>query len=638
MFADELRIIKEDELRGLFEKFSPNFILNLLDMRANEVRLEKINSNPSSRITTANITRIMKLSSRLKQLFEINGGNTEVLDAVLGSQSQLEKLELKLTTKRNALKTSITESLSPRNSHKPQYLQIPDDVKIHEFTDHLKDIQLSEIKAPFASISASEVIEAVKRRIEQFEELPNVLSDKVFSYHILLSRLKRLFEINGSYTFILDTVINSQEVFDQLELKLKSKRPKQANEVSEYKQVPEDFHLEDFNAELELVRGKLDSDFASATSDDVLQVTKNLIESEVSGARKLCLQRLLRNLKALFKHNNNETFILDKILSSALIFDAFEEKIKEKRYAELADNGTKKIRYQENDQLFPLLENQNSDDDEGFLEQDLKIKTAVLEAMSKEEKKLSESDPEEYERLKNLTPEGIRESYAKLLETPVRSIRKDTVENFLKDSKKNKDSLEEMKWREREAYEWSSNIYLRHRTLESKNFFNPISLERTSYPFPMFPSREIDLEYLILFTNGQQLAASRNPLGTSHVQENLLTIFEKIPDTDLPKVLESIRRLRKQHWSLLGSAKNGSMLVLSRNKRRRMTLFLNFLKSALFATGVVLVLSIMDARRSVRAGHDAQINAISHASGETRSGNETQQGPELFWKRLLWAS
>ena len=92
-----------------------------------------------------------------------------------------------------------------------------------------------------------------------------------FKYIRLKRRLSRLFDMNGQNTDVLDVLLNSQAVFDGFE-KRKMRSEKNIEEVSqEYRQMPNDFMLEEYVLELSQLKVSLNIErFADVYANEIL--------------------------------------------------------------------------------------------------------------------------------------------------------------------------------------------------------------------------------------------------------------------------------------------------------------------------------------------------------------------------------
>lgn len=612
-FWSELEIFKTDELRSSFKNFSAERILTLLKKRIIEFNKALPNTNLASRMSLDNLPRFMQLSNRLEKLFEINNGNTEVLDAVLRSQYELQKLEFKLAEKKeNQVGEEKVEPAVDSLYASGPYTQIPDKMHLHEFVEELKIFRHDDLRSSYKNFSAEKVLGLMQKRINEiYNDLPSTnlalrMSKKnLIAFINLHAKLEKLFAWNGGNTGILDTLIHSQSVFNDFEAKLASEKLLKSalpTEHKEYRQVSDDMVFEEFANELLAVKQKLGKKFKSATSEEVLQALQELTDAETSAEVKLIYGKLARNLIVLFKHNNDQTFVLDNVLLSGDAFKKFETKLAgagstESKFvmSEFLDSNKVQepsIDYHDEDYVLSLLNSQSTpvDLDAQLLDAEASIKDAVSKALSKEENKLLDEDPEEYAAINNLTAQKIRESYVRSESKPDKGdskpLDKESLEKFLKSTKKESEKRAESKWREQNAYEWSSSMYNRHRSVDSGNFFSPVFYGIKSSGFPMFPKTE-NKEYLVLTTSGQKFVSGENPLGANHVPEDMFAILNKFDEAELEKFSKNVRKLQKKHWKLIGGGGSERMLVLSRPQTGRKEKYSTRIKTVLASTGMV---------------------------------------------------
>lgn len=686
-FTTELEILRLDELKSPFKDYTPEQILSLMKDRFVEFNDGLPNSNPSSRMVPANLARFMRLSGRLEQLFDLNNGNTEVLDAVLGSHSELQKLEARLETQRKErevrkeFEQEAKKALEPdtKSLYAPgPYLQIPDKMQLHEFVKELEIFRHDDLRSSFKNFSAEKILGLMQKRIKEiYNDLPctnhalRMSKDNLIAFIKLHAKLEKLLAWNGGNTGILDTLIHSQSVFNDFEDKLSKRKESNdarasssvtTSENNVYRQLMDDMMFEEFAEELMAIKQKIGRNFKSSTPDEILTALQELTDSETSMDSKVLLGKLSRNLKVLFKHNNDQTFVLDNVLLNAEAFKSFEKNLEDTKSADnkfdmsefLKDEkcAASPVDYHKEDYVLSLL-NSNSTPAGVDLETDVTIKEAVTSALSKAENKLFEEDPEEYAAINNLTAQKIRESYAKhnISTKEFKRIDKESLEKFLKSTKVESDKQAEQKWREKQAYEWSSTMANSQRSLESGNFFNSLSLRRKSSDFPMFPATE-NKEYLVLTPAGQTFTSKENPLGSNHVAEDMLAILDKFNESELEKFSKNVKKLQKKHWKLIGGGGSERMLVLSRPTVARKKKVLTRIKTLLASTGSVFLALIglniwlddiqQDVPQQVPITEDGVENPEVVVVSEPQPEPEVVSTPlpksssKSLWQRLMW--
>lgn len=655
MFTPELEILRYDELRGPFKDFLSEYILNHLEKRANEVRLERENSNPESRLNNDNVVRFMKVLSRLKQLFGLNGGNTEVLDAVLHSQFALNAFEAKLAAKKqaNQAKTRVLEPKTDLYAPGP-YLQIPESLGIHDFAEELKLFKDYELKKDFREVLASELLDLMEKRLKQvynekreFKNGNGVNRKSLVRFYNLFPKLRKLLAWNGGATFVLDTLLDSQKVFELVDAKIYAKIKEKSKEHVSYRQLPEDMLLEEYGEELEELRLKFKTPFSTVSSRQILQSVTELAELNSNSEKGLIFLKLYRNLAILFKQNNDQTFVLDSVLVNRSVFKSFESRLNSRLSS--SETLEKTTEYRGTDHVISLLNNLNGSEDirAGLLkEEERTFQSALAQAMSKEEKDLYEKDPEEYKEISNLTSDKIRGTYHHRSDAgrSLRQVQKDEIEKYLKKSKAKKDIAEENNWREQKAFEWSNSLY-KNRSFKTHNFFDPIMGKSSKFTkFPMFPGTGDESEYLILTSTGQQFSSPQNPLGMNHVPEDMFAIFQTLQEDELAKFLKNVEKLRKKGWRLIGAGRTKGMLVLSRETRNLGWKIGKALKGFV-ASCVLCFISLISVNwlmeeKGITGIEQGPENGLGESTeirfADAKNSLEEQQPKKRFWLRLFW--
>ncbi|OBA22363.1 hypothetical protein METBIDRAFT_152444 [Metschnikowia bicuspidata var. bicuspidata NRRL YB-4993] len=677
MFVPELEIIRHDELRAPFRKFLGEFILKLLELRANEIRLGAKNSNPESRLNNDNVVRIMKVSSRLRQLFDLNGGNTEVLDAMLQSQSVFDAFESKVAAKKHTpiVKDGSSGAKTRLRVHGP-YVETPESLALHDYAQELHSFRTHGLKSSYAEILAQLLLDSMELKLTEIgiqsgrgarsQEITHGISQKNCArYFILLSKLQRLFACNGGNTAILDMLLQSHNVFELgnkgaepakcTDMPASTRAPtREGTENAPYKQVPDDVFLEEYCMELSEVKDKLGSPFAAASMSEILQAVSELAKEHALSGTGLIYSKLYRNLVVLFKHNGGETSILDTVLVSAAVFERLEDELDMSPEPAMlkAPQGSQNI-YRGMDHVLDLL-NKASMPRENctnlFENEERTIQSALAQAMSKEEKSVFNTDPLEYEEIVNLTSDKIRRTYRQTSDAGnLKQVQRNEIEKYLKQIKHNKQTADENKWREQTAFEWSSSLYKNHRSFEARNFFNPIWPPK-SVSFPMFPGTGEEQEYLILTSNGQRFHTQRNPLGMNHVPEDMFAILQTLSEDDLAKFLRQVEKLRKKGWRLIGSGHTQGMLVLSRELTRRgfglgklikfISISCAFCFAALLSANWLVEDQAID-RHLDEADPDCESSGndgLRNISEDLKRQDLTEQAaPKSRWQRLFWA-
>lgn len=606
-FVKELEILRNDELKKSFKDSSPKEIVALVDRRCTEFSQGLENLNPTSRMCKANWAVFMKMGGRLKRLFSINGGNTEILDAVINSQSALDKLEAKLA-KKKAEVTAQSDVQASENVSKSlyapgPYVQIPEKLGLHDFVEQLA-IFRDELQKPYKDASPTEVLDLMEKRTKEIYNDGNsnptlrMNKDNMVSFIKLHAKLKKLLAWNGGNTAILDTLIYSQKVFDNFEAKISSKsKESQATEQEQtpYRQIPDDVLLEEFANELEELKVALGSNFGDKTAYQIYKELDRMINNEEDFDKKLILQKLQRNIRMLLKHNGNLTFALDTVLISRKVFDKMDGKLSSKEASNnkfimsdfLEKNPSrqkkKQLKYNDASEVLALLNNNSTHADVELekIRAEASIQDALASAMSQEEAYLKEENPEEYAAINSLTAQKIRDSYNKNADTKAASVDKDSLEEFLKSAKKDKESSEAEKFRAEQAYEWSKSMCKSNRTLEGKNFFNP-----------MKSGKGLTHEFLVLTSNGETIYSKENPLGPDHVNEDMVTVLERVSPEVLSKVSKQINKLQRKNWSVIGGGDKDRLVVVSRPVAARGFKVWRILRTLFTTTGMVFVVML----------------------------------------------
>ncbi|KAI5957984.1 hypothetical protein KGF57_002792 [Candida theae] len=222
------------------------------------------------------------------------------------------------------------------------YVQIPDELELSNFVTELRKLRDALGGTPFKEHTSDEVLKALDYQIERFfdgEENNSLISSNSdsFRYIRLKRRLGRLFDMNGRNTEALDVLLNSQAVFESFE---KEKKEKEAvEETKEYRQMPNDFFLEEYVLELKQLKDSLHIEkFADVYADDILAKITELSKANYSTQdKKLIWHKLYRNLALLFKHNHGATFVLDNVLTSAVELERLNKSVLSKANNPIGD-------------------------------------------------------------------------------------------------------------------------------------------------------------------------------------------------------------------------------------------------------------------------------------------------------------
>ncbi|KAI5964809.1 uncharacterized protein KGF55_001879 [Candida pseudojiufengensis] len=269
--------------------------------------------NDDSKYPEINHGSFNKLVGKLRE-FSINNTKNclEILNTVVLNNDIFAQFE-----------KSKNSKLAPTTESSTTYVQIPDDLQLSSFTNELTKLKESLGGQPFESHDREKIINTLNYQIDQyFAESNNGVNllasnnSEIFQCIRLKRRLARLFDLNGNHTMALDVLLNSQSVFEEFE------KGKEVVVKPEYKQIPNDFQLEEYIIELEQLKNALNIEkFEDVNAADILAKVKNLSDaSYATKDKKIIWNKLYRNLAMLFKHNNNSSFALDNVVTSAKVF------------------------------------------------------------------------------------------------------------------------------------------------------------------------------------------------------------------------------------------------------------------------------------------------------------------------------
>ncbi|KAI5951551.1 hypothetical protein KGF54_004625 [Candida jiufengensis] len=263
----------------------------------------------------------IKLSGKLREFSYNNSTNClEILNAVVLNNDVFAQFEKSFSQK--------PTTIEPATS----YVQIPDDLQLSNFTKELSKLKESLGGVPFENHDSKKIINTLDYQIDQyFAEQGNDAhliasnNSEVFQYIRLKRRLARLFDLNGNHTVALDVLLNSQSVFENFE-----KNKDMVRSSIEYKQIPNDFHLEEYIVELEQLKNALNIDkFEDVYASEILEKVKELSNANYATMeKKIIWNKLYKNLCMLFRHNNDSTFALDNVVTSAKEFGKFQNLVK----------------------------------------------------------------------------------------------------------------------------------------------------------------------------------------------------------------------------------------------------------------------------------------------------------------------
>jgi hypothetical protein len=189
-FVPELEKLRE-ELGNRFASFTANDV----DKKLSDLIDNILNKTGRvSRVTTENVHLFIKLRQVLSKLFATNGGNTEILDAVIFSNNAFENFENSLTSKRS-------------------YRALPDEFHLEEYVSELKELR-SRIGSSFANASTENIL----AKTHELATLINSVEEKRI-WNNLYRNLALLFHHNHNHGQVLDNVVLNSEQFEKFELK-----------------------------------------------------------------------------------------------------------------------------------------------------------------------------------------------------------------------------------------------------------------------------------------------------------------------------------------------------------------------------------------------------------------------------------
>ncbi|RKP31983.1 hypothetical protein METBISCDRAFT_26114 [Metschnikowia bicuspidata] len=484
-----------------------------------------------------------------------------------------------------------------------EYVQIPEFLKIHDFAEELAFLRNKVIKKDFQGISSNEIIDHLKSYLDSLD-VANARADRLTK---LANRLTQIFVINGNDTEVLDAVIRSHQVFHAFEAKLQKDQTKLLDSNS-YIELPENCPMDTFAQELREVQRKLGLCFSEATPEEITLTIQNIVGESTDLKQAGVYLKLMQNINLLFKHNNGHTSVLDAVITSDSVLKGFKQSLAQKKNAHIEKNTM--ATYQSK-----ISKQTNSP---------VGTKTLVSEVSAVES---AQTNDEAAQNDAN----------------QVKPLGKPHLEKFLRKAKQEKVSEMEERFREREAYMWSTGMSFNHRKLDSKHFFSPCSKNF----FPMFPGTDRSLEYLVLTSQGHTLYAKTNPLGAMHIPEDMLSIVERLSEAEIVKYLVHLGKLQRNGWMLIGSKGPNTMLVLCRPVRSYKWSIFRTAQLLFASAGVVLVTLLgVDYFVEVPAPLEEEKRAKSSPNNNwpTRVSEEPGSGPvargeELkrnAWTLLLW--
>ena len=491
-------------------------------------------------------------------------------------------------------------------------------VNLKEYSGMLLEFQDSDLKINFSLLSPRNVLRLLKEK-NKFHSGGKV------------DDLIQVLQPDGETGF--DTA--KLDELTKYERFRTANRNKQQQPVQEYVQVPEFLKIHDFAEELAFLRDKvIKKDFQGISSNKIIDHLKSYLDYlDVANARAVRLTKLANRLTQLFAINGNDTEVLDAVIRSHQVFHAFEAKL-QKDQTKLLDSNSY-IELPENCPMDTFAQKK--------IAQIEKNTMATYQSKISKQKNYPVGTKTLVSEVSAVESAQTNDEAAQNDANQVKPLVKPHLEKFLRKAKQEKVSEMEERFREREAYMWSTGISFNHRKLDTKHFFSPYSKKL----FPMFPGKDRSSEYLVLTSQGHTLYAKTNPLGAMHIPEDMLSIVERLSEAEIVKYLAHLGKLQRNGWMLIGSKGPNTMLVLCRPVRSYKWSIFRTAQLFFASAGVVLVTLLgVDYFVEVPAPLEEEKRAKSRPNNNwrTRVSEEPGSGPvargeELkrnAWTLLLW--
>lgn len=575
---------------------------NMLNLRSFVPRLKILQGTiPFYRTPPAELLQNVK---RLTELLHACGNNSDLIELAL--EHALIARDIDMTVLDDFIFDAMLQDIAQSEPQqvelaKTPYIQIPDSLDIHELTQELR-LLLDVLKHDrgvnsFGHCSDTTILTSLDDFIDKSRTLK---PDGVSSLIKLRQRLGQLFGVNGGETTILDTLLTNQSVFDNFE------RKRLTHSSREYIQIPDDFNIEEFSSELRTVKQvKGIKSFAevpcSVISSTVDAISKDTVHFD--SKQRMVFAKLFKNLTFLFNYNNQNLFVLDQVINSWDVFNAFERRLKP--ISAIPGNNTIKQDHDVKDTFdfqarsltsVKSLRKGDFARDEKEKHEKFRIndfrnsKTASRKYNDSERFVWAVSEKKQRAELDNPKFVSPRHKYPEKHHEDL-SLKK--LQGYLEDAKKEKELRKEKHFRERRAYDWSNSMFKSHRSLEARNFFSPVPFWVKEEESPLQGRLHNEkAQYLLITTDGQSIVSKENPLGPSHSPEDMFVILSKFPREDLHNHVKNVKRLQRKNWILIGGGGEEGMLVFAReNNDKRGWLFAK-LKSGLAVAGAVFILLI----------------------------------------------
>ncbi|KAK6461414.1 hypothetical protein DFJ63DRAFT_319685 [Scheffersomyces coipomensis] len=633
-FHKELKAFGEEILECDYAEADPEEILAVMDHKINQVykNADKIlvDDEYYPVINDSNVCDFVRLQKRLSHLFSINGGNTEVLDTLINSQSAFEEFE-----KSKPVEPEPIVAEEPIISSS-EYKQIPDDFFLEEYVIELIQLKEELNGVPFKDLDSNVIL-------AKLLELSN--GDGSISKKIVWSKLYRnlslLFKINGNETFILDNVLINGEEFIKFESK---KSFNNAVDVHENSWIGENSKLinnnfQDIEQLLTISNLKNKDGIWNLSPQEFTQILTNYADTYDKSSYNypivLNLMETLKTLNAKLDYYPNFLQQLYEIKSNNVnkklteldvedIYKAFIEKLEyeESQKDEVhhieeriicpsskshvgikpiyerthdiddAEIAKLKAEYNDSEQIISnLIKAEDSVDldhnevlSAGLHNEESIIKEAISNAV-----KETQAEEEEQEAARIVAPPLYKKFDITSQVEPEEDAKpivvdKFSLEHFLKDAKTSSELEDERKFRQDKAFEWSHSMCHSNRSLESHNFFDPLDGEQNF--------NQGKAEFLLLTLEGQAISCDAESIGKLPKQD-IFKFLNKFDNFELELVMRSLRRLQRSNWKLIGSKVEGDQkyLILSRTRPSTKRRILTKIKT-LFATAGAVFLTL----------------------------------------------
>lgn len=513
-FSPQLSEIKSQLKRKDFESSSSYEILSAV--------LRYRDDHPSEDV------KLNKLYSLLIDLFRVNGNQTGVLDRVYHSESHFKEFETKL------------------ENSKQVYKQVPDSYNLEEYHAELNQLR-NVIGRNFKDEQAGVLLEAL-RTMSSDARRYNLT--KRINFSKLYSNLVRLFQHNGNQTFVLDTVLLSNEVFEQFE---SNKHLKIIQESDKYRELFKEHgeNLEYLFNKTKLINYDL-IDFYDLHKDE-LDEKCNTVLAEVKVENNLQYVNffyLVKKLELMVEDDHLTLPIIARIMK-------LNQKGVEWNGQTIEDINTEVQAFIENidknkDLFSPIEEvresievpiekfDMNEFKNSKPMDNELKGKYNDPNAIKVPES--SVEDNELFERNEIFHGKESESEIKKLRSTyESKPFNELTIQDYLENINEKKKSKEEEVFRQQNAFEWSKN----NGRLEEKDFFNPLEIEKYSN----LPKKNVN--YLLLTIDGKKIISNENPLKNRQF-DDVISIFNKFPKSEMNHFIKNINKLNRNDWKLIG--------------------------------------------------------------------------------------